>query len=140
MSTPQVSVIGAGGWGTALALLMARRELKVTIWGHDPVHVEAMRSEGENGKYLPGVSLSPLIHPTTSLKECVEAEILFLAVPSSHLRSVSSSLAAAGLAKNTIILSCTKGIERERGLLMSEVLEETAPGVPVAVLLSLIHI
>ncbi|KAB2638216.1 MAG: glycerol-3-phosphate dehydrogenase, partial [Verrucomicrobia bacterium] len=61
MSTPKVSVIGAGGWGTALALLMAKRGQEVTIWGHDPVHVEAMRSAGQNGKYLPGVSLPPLI-------------------------------------------------------------------------------
>ena len=134
MSTPKVSVIGAGGWGTALALLMAKRGKEVTIWGHDPVHVEAMRSAGQNGKYLPGVSLPPLIRPTTSLKECVGAEILFLAVPSSHLRSISSSLAEAGLGQNTILLSCTKGIERERGLLMSEVLGETVTGVPVAVL------
>ena len=134
MSTPKVSVIGAGGWGTALALLMAKRGLEVAIWGHDPAHVQSMRTEGENSKYLPGVSLSPLIHPTTSLRECVGGEILFLAVPSSHLRSVSALLAEAGLGENTILLSCTKGIERERGLLMSEVLGETLPGVPVAVL------
>jgi len=134
MSTPRVSVIGAGGWGTALALLMAKRGLEVAIWGHDPAHVQSMRTEGENRKYLPGVPLSPLIRPTTSLEECVGGEILFLAVPSSHLRPVSALLADAGLGKNTILLSCTKGIERERGLLMSEVLGETLPGLPVAVL------
>lgn len=137
MSTPSVGIIGAGGWGTALALLMARRGISVPIWGHDPAHVEVMRSERSNEKYLPGITLPETICPTAHLAECTGAEILFVAVPSKHLATVTSLVAKASHAsgaRKPILVSCTKGIEQERGLLMSEVIAGHFPEATLAVL------
>ena len=138
MSGHSVCVIGAGGWGTALALLMARRaragDDEVPLWGHDPAHVEAMRQSGLNEKYLPGVGLPGAIRPTDLLKECASASVIFVAVPSSYLSVVAGELAGVGVGKKSIIVSCTKGIEQERGLLMSQLLSEKLPDATIAVL------
>ena len=135
---PEVSVIGAGGWGTALALLMARRtkagHAVIPLWGHDPAHVAAMQSSRANEKYLKGVALPETIQPTASLAECAGAKVILLVVPSKHLAKVARQLAGIGIGKETILVSCTKGIERERGLLMSEVIAEHLPESTSAVL------
>lgn len=138
MSASTVSVIGAGGWGTALALVMARRatarDAPIPLWGHDPAHVVAMQHDRINEKYLPGIPFVATIQPTNSLADCASSDLLFLVVPSSHLAEIASQLAAVGVGKETIIVSCTKGIERERGFLMSELLAEKLPGAKIAVL------
>ena len=134
MNTPSVGVIGSGGWGTALALLMARRGLTVPIWGHDPVHVEALRTSRRNEKYLPGIELPETIRPTTDLGECAQTDILLVAVPSKYLAGVTRQLAEASGVHRPVLVSCTKGIERERGLLMSEVMAENFPAATLAVL------
>lgn len=134
MSTPSISIIGAGGWGTALALLFARRGLRVPIWGHDAAHIATMHTDRANEKYLPGIELPPEVLPTANLHECLDAEILFVAVPSKHLAEVTARIAAAAGSKKPVIVSCTKGIERERGLLMSELIAGNFPDATVAVL------
>lgn len=138
MSTTSVSVIGAGGWGTALALVMGRStsacDVPILLWGHDPAHVEAMQRERINEKYLPGIPFTSAIQPTNSLADCANSDLLFVVVPSSHLAEVASQLAAAGVRQDTLIVSCTKGIEKERGFLMSELLAEQLPDRTVAVL------
>jgi glycerol-3-phosphate dehydrogenase (NAD(P)+) len=134
MSSPSVSVIGSGGWGTALALLMARRGLQIPIWGHDPAHVEAMSSSRQNEKYLPGIELPATILPTADLGECVRKDILLVAVPSKYLAAITRLLAEASGDRRPVLVSCTKGIEREQGLLMSEVMAASFPGTTLAVL------
>lgn len=134
MSTPSISIIGAGGWGTALALLFARRGLRVRVWGHDSAHIAAMRADRANEKYLPGIPLPPEVLPTADLAECLAAEILFVAVPSKYLAEVTAQIAGAAGSKSPVLVSCTKGIEQERGLLMSELIAANFPGSTVAVL------
>lgn len=138
MNTPQVSVIGAGGWGTALALLMTRRarvgDVGVPLWGHDPAHVAAMQESRANEKYLKGVELPVTIQSTNVLADCAGAEVIFLVVPSKYLAAVARQLAEVGIGKETILVSCTKGVEQERGLLMSEVIAEHLPSATIAVL------
>ena len=134
MSASSVAVIGAGGWGTALALVMARRGLHVPLWGHDARHVEVMRCERANEKYLPGLTLPDGILPTSRLDECLDAKILFVAVPSKHLAEVTGRIAETAGSRKPVLVSCTKGIERERGLLMSEVIAARFPGATIAVL------
>ena len=95
MSVPRVSVIGAGGWGTALGLLLAGRGMEVSIWGHDAAHVEAIRATRCNEKYLSGVALPETIRPTTDLALCVQADILLIAVPSKYLGAVAGRIAKA---------------------------------------------
>jgi glycerol-3-phosphate dehydrogenase (NAD(P)+) len=142
MKIPPVSVIGAGGWGTALALLMARRATAtghtIPLWGHDPALVDAMLRQRCNAKYLPGIELPPSIYPTGSLAEAAAAPVIFFAIPSKHLVAVAEKLAeeqaAAGGGAGKIIVSCTKGVEQERGLLMSELLAEKLSEATIAVL------
>jgi glycerol-3-phosphate dehydrogenase (NAD(P)+) len=134
MSVPYVGVIGAGGWGTALALLMATRGQDVPIWGHDPLHVETMRASRRNEKYLPGIDLPGTIHPSADLGECGRADILLVAVPSRYLAGVTRQLAEASGNRKPVLVSCTKGIEREHGLLMTEVMESCFPNATLAVL------
>jgi glycerol-3-phosphate dehydrogenase (NAD(P)+) len=134
MSLPSVSVIGSGGWGTALALLMARQGLDVFLWGHDHAHVEAMRTTRFNEKYLPGVELPTAIHSTSSLSDCSTAGVIFIAVPSKHLASVAGEMAAAGVGSATTLVSCTKGIELGGGQLMSDVIAEKLPDRTIAAL------
>lgn len=137
MSEPTVSIIGAGGWGTALALLLARRGMQVSIWGHDAAHVEAMKSVQSNEKYLPGIALPESIRPTDDLTSCVRADILLIVVPSKYLAEIARQIAKASNAAQVrppLLVSCTKGIELERGLLMSEVIAEQFPSSTLAVL------
>ena len=134
MSVPTISILGAGGWGTALALLMARPGSEIHLWGHDPIHVEAMLNEGINTKYLPEVVLPSTIRPTTDLAIAAQSEILFLAIPSKYLDNVVSRLASLCGDRTPLLVSCTKGIEMDRGLLMSEVIADRMPSTTIAVL------
>jgi len=134
MIAPEVGVIGAGGWGTALAILMAQGGREVPLWGHDPEHIGLMESTRVNEKYLPGVKLPPGILGTMNLADVVRAEVLFIAVPSKYLSEVCSRIAEATADRCPILVSCTKGVEQERGLLMSEVIAERIPSATMAVL------
>ncbi|MCE9587871.1 MAG: NAD(P)-dependent glycerol-3-phosphate dehydrogenase [Verrucomicrobia bacterium] len=134
MSNPAVSVLGAGGWGTALAILLARPDRKIPLWGHDPIHVENMVREGINTKYLPGVVLPSTIKPTADLSVASKSEILFLAIPSRYLDAIASQLAELCGDRKPVLVSCTKGIEQEHGLLMSEVISKRFPKTTIAVL------
>jgi glycerol-3-phosphate dehydrogenase (NAD(P)+) len=134
MSMTSVGVIGAGGWGTALALLMGRGGQDVKLWGHDKGHLEEMRATRRNDKYLPGVELPVTIVPTENLAEAVSAEILFVAVPSQYLSGVCNRIRAVASDRLPLLVSCTKGVEHSRGLLMSEVISECLPSARIAVL------
>ena len=134
MNNSTVSVLGGGGWGTALALLLARPGREIPLWGHDPIHVADMVREGINTKYLPGVVLPSTIKPTADLLAAAQSEILFLAIPSRYLDVITSQLAAICGEHRPVLVSCTKGIEQERGLLMSEVIRERFPKTTIAVL------
>jgi len=134
MSNPTVSVLGAGGWGTALAILLARPERKIPLWGHDPIHVEDMVREGINAKYLSGVQLPSVIKPTADLSLAAQSEILFLAIPSRYLDTITSQLVELCGDRKPVLVSCTKGIEQDRGLLMSEVIRDRFSKSTIAVL------
>lgn len=130
----KVAVIGAGGWGTALAMLLARNGSHVTLWGRDPGLVNTLAHTRENSVYLPGVILPADIGLTSDLTHISKAELLVVVTPSVAIRSISEKLAAIGLSKNAILLSCTKGIEFDSGKRMTQILSEYFPANPVAVL------
>lgn len=130
-----VGVVGAGSWGTALALLLARNGFPVTLWGHDPVAIARIRASRENTVYLPKVALPESIELTADLSDVARCGLILLVCPSKAMREVSSRLGTCSLREDTILLSCTKGVERGSGLRMSEVLQEAIPsGHPIAVL------
>jgi glycerol-3-phosphate dehydrogenase (NAD(P)+) len=130
----KISVIGAGGWGTALALLLAENRAQVRLWAHSQAVAEELISRRTNETYLPGVRLPPNVYATGNLADTLDAELALIVTPSKALRVVAGQLAALNPDKNAVFVSCTKGIEHDTGKLMSQILEETLPGNRVAVL------
>jgi glycerol-3-phosphate dehydrogenase (NAD(P)+) len=126
-----VTVIGAGAWGTALANLLCQNDHAVTLWGHDAKRLARIRETHDNPLYLPGIALSPKIQFQDRMDQAIQhAECLVIAVPSKFFREVTGKLSAFdGLA-----VSVTKGIEYESGLTMCSLLKTTMPKAVAAAL------
>src|SRR6187397_2094551 len=132
--TDQVGVVGAGAWGTTLAIKLAAAERPVTIWAHTPERNEELALARENRRYLPGVSFPPNIRVATEDAFLAEPHRAYLlAVPSAHLRGTVRRLAPS-LDSNASLLSVVKGIEEDSHCRMSEVIAQELPGRGVAVL------
>jgi glycerol-3-phosphate dehydrogenase (NAD(P)+) len=129
-----ISILGTGSWGTALAFTAAQKCDRVVLWGRDEKCAAEINRHHLNHRYLPDVALPPAVRATTSLAEAKDAELVMFVVPSRAFRSVAAAAAAAGLRRDAVLLSCTKGIEKDTGLRMSEILREHFPENPVAVL------
>jgi glycerol-3-phosphate dehydrogenase (NAD(P)+) len=134
VSIRNTAIIGAGGWGTALAVLWSKRGNAITLLGNDPERAAKLRETRENSEYLPGVKLPDAIRVTSDIADCSSADLIVFVTPSVALRSVAKRLQAANLNSGAILLSGTKGIEHGTGMRMSEVLHETFPDHTVAVL------
>ena len=134
MSFQRAGVIGAGSWGTALAVLLHENKLPVTLWGHDAAHIDAVAATRENAAYLPGICLPAALHLTQDLDELAACDLVLLVTPSKAVREVAARLSTTAFPENAVLLSCTKGVERGSGLRMSEILAECFPRNPVAVL------
>src|SRR5665213_1815529 len=121
----RIGIVGAGSWGTALAMVLARRGgHNICMWSHTRRVADAIRQSGENRFYLPGLPVPNTVRITTQLKECIdEAEILILAVPSEHLRGVCLAMLPF-LTKDQLIVNATKGIEDVTYLRMTQVIHE----------------
>ena len=128
------AIIGAGGWGTALAGLWAKNDQRIVLWGHNADRIARMHKTRENRDYLPGVQLSGAIQITSELGDCADADLIVLATPSTALRNVAARLAKVIRPKHAVLLSCTKGIEHSSGMRMTEILHETFPQNTIAVL------
>lgn len=122
---PAVTVLGAGSWGTALAVLLARNGYRVCLWGHDATALARVARERENKQYLPGIALPESIETTVDLGELGMAHDQFLvAVPSHAFRMVLQGL-KPHLQQKAIIAWGTKGFEPGTGKLLHEVVRET---------------
>ena len=119
----RISVLGAGAWGTALAISLARRGgHNLCLWSHSPALAEQLTDAGENLPYLPGFILPVDIHVTSDLPRAIfEADILLCVTPSQHLRGVIAHIAPM-LTKDQIILSASKGIEETTFFRMTQVI------------------
>jgi glycerol-3-phosphate dehydrogenase (NAD(P)+) len=130
-----ISIIGAGGWGTALAVMIAKNGHTVRWWVRRKELAESLDRERINHQYLPGVAIPESIAITDRLSEAAKADILLFVTPSTALREVANSLAAtAAVDPAAILISAVKGIEHGTGLRMSEIIAAIFPGHPVAVL------
>lgn len=126
-------VVGAGAWGTALALAALRAGLDVTLHGRDAAQIAAMRATRENARYLPGVALPPALRLTDDVADLAASDLVLLVVPAQSLRGAAEALAPA-LAPGVPVACCAKGLERATGRLMHEAAGEALPGRPIAVL------
>ncbi len=128
----RIAVYGAGSWGTALAVMLAKAGHEVALIGRDQNQISGMEESRENSRYLPGVKLSASLKLTTDL-QALEAELVIFAVPSHSVRA-AGRMARAYVQKGSIIVNTAKGLEEGSRLRLSEVLTEELPGHSVAVL------
>ena len=132
--TDQIGVIGAGAWGTTLAVKLAEAQRPVTLWAHTPEANEELATVRENRRYLPGIVFPPNLRVATDDAYLSEPHRLFvLAIPSAHLRATLQRLRAS-LNPQASLLSVVKGIEQGTHLRMSQVIEEELTGRRVAAL------
>jgi glycerol-3-phosphate dehydrogenase (NAD(P)+) len=120
----RIAVIGAGGWGTALSLTLARLGHAVRLWAYEAEVVESIHARHENELFLPGISLPESVAVTGDLGAALEgAEIVVTAIPSHVCRTLYERM-LPHLNPEMTIVSATKGLETEHLLRMSEVIGE----------------
>ena len=130
----RISVIGSGAWGTALALAAARAGRKVTLWSRDVDQVGSMQSTRENSRRLPGILLPDAITVTASIKDAVDhGRAILLAVPAQALRDMAIALSLV-VKRGIPLIVCAKGIDRQSGEFMSEIVTDAIPGAMPAIL------
>lgn len=127
----RVSVLGAGAFGTALAVVLAGAGREVTLWTRDAAQCRAMRAAGRNDRYLPDVPFPPGLSASDALDEAAAAPILLLAVPMQSLGALLGSLPETA---GKDLVSCAKGIDLATGLGSTGLIAAHAPGATAAVL------
>ncbi|PLT34864.1 NAD(P)H-dependent glycerol-3-phosphate dehydrogenase [Bacillus sp. V5-8f] len=126
-NTQGIAVIGAGSWGTALALVLADNGHQVRLWGHKQEQIDEINERHTNHKYLPGLELPAGIKGYTSLKKSLEGITdIVLAVPTKAIREVLGRIEEVAESPLTII-HVSKGIEPDTLLRISEMIEEELP-------------
>ena len=133
----RVAVLGAGSWGTTLAILLTDNSHDVTLWSYRESDAATIRLRRENPSFLPGISIPPGVRITTSLEEAVrEAEIVVAAVPSQFLRGVMAQVREV-LPPRAVIVNVAKGIENGTLMTMSEMLADVLPDRPADLIATL---
>jgi glycerol-3-phosphate dehydrogenase (NAD(P)+) len=131
---PQAAVLGAGSWGTGLSIALSDSGRDVILYGNEQSVRDDINQNHRNSKYLPDILLPDSIRCSTDIADLCEMPVILLVVPSQVARIVLSQLATVGLPTDSIIVSCTKGIDPTSGKLMHDLIEEFFPENPVAVL------
>lgn len=122
----KIGVIGAGSWGTALAITLADKGHEVNLWDVNPVHLEGLEESRENKPFLPGIPLSPGISIRKEMEETVaDRDMVVFAAPAQHFREALTQ--ALPHLKNQVLVNVAKGIEQKTLKRMSQVAEEVAP-------------
>ena len=153
----RIVILGAGAWGTALTLSLARRGgHALTLWSHSPTHAREFADSRQNLRYLPGFTIPTDTHITSNLLLAIaDAEVIVFVTPSQHLRDIMAQIAPR-LTPKQIIVSASKGIEDTTFLRMSQVVaqhtlnpfgtlsgpsfaQEVAAGMPTAITIASDH-
>lgn len=133
MQLRSISIIGGGAWGTALAQTLAHNGTAVTLWAREPEIVDDINVRHVNRVFLPGIELTHALRATSDIAAVARADVILAVPPAQHLRSVMGNV-ARHLAADVPVVVCSKGIERETGRFVGDVLEDVAPQVQRAVL------
>jgi len=129
----RIGVIGAGAWGTALANVAARAGHRVDLWARDAHHIAAIARDRANTQKLPGIGLDANVTPTGDHADIAAADLVLLVVPTQSLRGVAQTFAPL-LKPGAPVVVCAKGIEQGTGLFVSDIIAQTMPERPPAVL------
>ena len=133
MNFESAAILGSGSFGTALAKILSPKVESVRVIGRDEDVIEAINSTHRNPRYLPKISLPENISGSLDLSEARNHPLVIFAVPTSATRACAEEIARAGLPPETVLLSCAKGIEKDTGDRMSEIIAEIFPKNSVAV-------
>ena len=121
----KIAVLGAGSWGTALALALARNNHAVTLWGHRDSHCQSMQVAGCNQQYLDGFNFPENLGVEANLAKVVSKHQVFLLVPPSHaFRNLLQQLKQFGITNDSLIVWATKGFDKDGPVLLSEVVSQ----------------
>ena len=127
----RIAVLGAGSWGTTLAILLSHNAHAVSLWSYRESYTETIRAKRENPPFLPGIRIPDSIEATSDLVEAVkDKEMIVAAVPSQYVRHVVSDLHDR-IPRETILVNVAKGIENGTLMTMSEMLHQTLSDLPV---------
>lgn len=130
----RITLLGAGSWGTALALLAAKNNCQVMLWGHEADHIAALAKSRSNQQFLPGFELPAQIELSADLEQAIAfSDLIMLAVPSHAFKETLTNLATHSTELN--IAWATKGFEPANGALLHEVVADVfSPETPAAIL------
>src|SRR5437588_5040348 len=129
-----LAVVGAGAWGTALALVAAARVKQVLLWAREAEVLADVTKLRENRQFLPGVALPPNIRPVSELDALRNAEATLLVAPAQHIRAAASRLKGI-VPRGSPVVLCATGIESGTGEVLIVVLVEELQGWVLAVVL-----
>jgi len=130
----KIAVLGAGSWGTALAVSLSGKGHEVCMWDINPEHVKELKENRENRRYLPGVMFSEQLKPVGDPQEAIQgADVVLFSAPAQHFRSALES-AVPYLKPEMVLVNVAKGIEQKTLLRMSQIAEEKLPGARYVVL------
>jgi len=129
----QIGIVGAGAWGTALAITAAKAGRTVKLWVHEADVVDDINTNRKNTVYLPDIPLDKAITATTSLKDIAACDMVMWVTPAQFVRPTLKAFSAYHR-RGIPILMCSKGIEEGTFDLMSDVLDQELPGAPWGVL------
>jgi glycerol-3-phosphate dehydrogenase (NAD(P)+) len=123
----RIAVLGAGSWGTTLAILLGHNHHHVSLWGHRADHVQALQERRENAILLPGIPIPASIEITDDLERALHgAEMIVAAIPAQFLRHTAEKIRAINF-RRVLIVNVAKGIENDTLMSMSEVLCDVMP-------------
>ncbi|MGQ3685777.1 MAG: NAD(P)H-dependent glycerol-3-phosphate dehydrogenase [Candidatus Loosdrechtia sp.] len=135
----RITVIGNGGWGTALAILLHKKGYEITLWGAHAAYTQILKEKRENVKFLKGTPIPSGILITSDIsRNIMNAQLIISATPTPYLRSVLTKLKDVFI-PGTPIVSVTKGIENETLMRPSEIITSVLGKQPVALLLGPSH-
>ncbi len=138
-SKKEISVLGTGGWGTALSIVLHNKGHNVTLWGSTPDYVEHLKKHRENKKYLKGIEIPSDLKITSDIAEAqIETDLIVIAIPTPYVRKTIKPFKDHCL-PGTPIVSVIKGIENETLMRGSEILRDVLGEQPIALLLGPSH-
>ncbi len=126
-----VTVLGAGSWGTTLAVLLHSNAHQIVLWSYEQSIAELLRDRRENIDFLPGISIPADIEITSDLEAAVRrAEVIVTAVPTQYIRSVMKQVRSRKF-RNTLFINVAKGIENQSIMRVSEILLDVMPSLSI---------
>ena len=129
----KIGILGSGGWGTAVAIMLANNGHNVVLWSFSKEEKENLVKYRENKPYLPGVEIPDNVSFTNDISECADTDVVVMATPSHGVRN-TAKLFSEYAKDNTIILNISKGIEDSTYKTLSVVLKEELPNCRIAVM------